>query len=250
MVAGPAYHLTHRCHNRDFLFRFAKDRDLYRQLLHEQLSAHTDIKLLTYCITSNHVHLLVTSGRSNESVSAFMKDVQGQFAQSYNRRKERRGAFWSDRYHATMIDGGEYLWQCMRYIDLNMVRAGSVRHPSEWAWCGYQEISGARKRYKTVNMDELCRRSGLVDKAAAAAWYTEWVSESATAASQRVAQWTESIAVGSKSFVETIGDQMTNRSRLEIEEGTSGGWVIKEPQPSYNEFPATKNASNEVLLPI
>jgi hypothetical protein len=179
-----------------------------------------------------------------------MKDIQGQFAQSYNRRKERKGAFWSDRFHATMIDSGEYLWQCMRYIDLNMVRAGVVLHPSDWAWCGYQEISCVRKRYKTVNMDELCRRTNQPDGRSVTSWYTEWVSDTAAAASQRDAQWTESIAVGRKSFVESIGEKMTSRSRLEFEEGTSGGWVIKESQSSYNDFSASKNASNEVLLPI
>lgn len=251
IVSGPAYHLTHRCHNRDFLLRFAKDRDAYRQLLHEQLATHTDIRLLTYCITSNHVHLLVTSCRSNESVSAFMKDVQGQFAQSYNRRKKRKGAYWSDRFHATMIDNEEYLWHCMRYIDLNMVRAGVVRHPSEWAWCGYQEISGARKRYRTVNMAELCRRTNQIDETTVATWYFKWVSDTTAAEiHHRNKQWTESIAVGSKSFVELIGDQMINRSRLEMEQGTSGSWVIKEPPSSYNDFSATKNASNEVLLPV
>ncbi|NJN70954.1 MAG: hypothetical protein HC801_12235 [Nitrospira sp.] len=56
IIAGPAYHITHRCHNREFLLRFAKDRDAYRVLLREKLSEHKSIRLLTYCITSNHVH--------------------------------------------------------------------------------------------------------------------------------------------------------------------------------------------------
>lgn len=148
IVAGPAYHLTHRCHDREFLFRFAKDRDAYRALLRDKLTEHKKIRLLTCCITSNHVHLMLTSRDSNEAVSCFMKELQGQFAQSYNLRKGRAGAFWSDRFHATMIDSGEYLWRCMRYIEMNMVRAGVVRHPSEWAWCGYNEVVGSRKRYK------------------------------------------------------------------------------------------------------
>jgi len=51
-------------------------------------------------------------------------------------------------------------------------------------------------------------------------------------------------AVGSKSFVEMIGEQMTDRSQLDIEKGTSGNWIIKETQFSYNDFSASKNASN------
>ena len=59
-VKGHHYQLTHRCHNRSFLFRFAKDRDAYRAMLRDRLRRfHTP--LLAYCITSNHVHLLVTA---------------------------------------------------------------------------------------------------------------------------------------------------------------------------------------------
>jgi len=53
IVAGRTYHLTRRCHNRKFLFRFAKDRDAYRMLLRDR-SVRYGISVLTYCITSNH----------------------------------------------------------------------------------------------------------------------------------------------------------------------------------------------------
>ncbi len=45
-----------------------------------------------------------------------------------------------------MIDSGTYLWNCMKYIDLNMVRARVVEKPSDWDWCGFNEIIGKRKR--------------------------------------------------------------------------------------------------------
>ena len=59
-VKGAAYHLTHRCHNRDFLLRFARDRDDYRAMLRQELQRRS-VSLLSYAITSNHVHLLVTA---------------------------------------------------------------------------------------------------------------------------------------------------------------------------------------------
>jgi putative transposase len=54
----------------------------------------------------------------------------------YNQRKDRKGAFWQDRYHATAIASGDHLWQCLVYVDLNMVRAGVVDHPAKWQWGG------------------------------------------------------------------------------------------------------------------
>jgi putative transposase len=93
------------------------------------------ISLFDYSATSNHVHLLAMS-RSPQDISRFMHTLQGQFAGRYNRVKHRSGAFWQERYRATMVETGEHLLNCLTYIDMNMVRAGVVRHPSEWPWCG------------------------------------------------------------------------------------------------------------------
>ena len=46
--------------------------------------------------------------------------VAGRTAQEYDERKRRKGAFWEDRYHATGIENGKHLIQCLVYIDLNM----------------------------------------------------------------------------------------------------------------------------------
>jgi hypothetical protein len=58
--------------------------------------------------------------------------IAGRTGREYNQRKSRKGAFWEDRYHATAVKTGNHLTRCLAYIDLNMVRAGVVRHPSEW----------------------------------------------------------------------------------------------------------------------
>jgi len=43
----------------------------------------------------------------------------------------------------------------MKYIDLNMVRAGVVHHPSAWSWCGYDSLTGGRQRYRLLNLDSV-----------------------------------------------------------------------------------------------
>ena len=126
ILPGRTYHLTHRCHNRSFLFRFAKDRTEYCRRLRWAVREFR-VSLLAYTITSNHTHLLARAAQA-ETISAFMQKLEGEFAEYYNMRKRRSGAFWGGRFHSTMIDNGEYLWDCMRYIDLNMVRAGVVEH--------------------------------------------------------------------------------------------------------------------------
>ena len=121
------YHVTHRCHKREFLFRFAKDRKRYTELLRETVHRYR-VDVLNYVVTSNHVHLLVWVRKSSELPRA-MQFLQGEFAQQYNKRKAREGAFWRDRYHTTMIQSGAHLSRCLFYIDMNMVRARVVDHP-------------------------------------------------------------------------------------------------------------------------
>ena len=58
-----------------------------------------------------------------------MQLIAARTGQEYNIRKQRKGAFWEDRYHATAIEQNDHLNRCLVYIDLNMVRAGVVNHP-------------------------------------------------------------------------------------------------------------------------
>jgi putative transposase len=129
-LPGHVWHITHRCHQRKFLLKFARDR---RRYLHWVFEANKRFGLcvLDYMVTSNHVHLLVKDTGSNV-IAESMQLIAGRTAQEYNQRKGRQGAFWEDRYHATAIQTDEHLHQCLVYIDLNMVRAGVVDYPIQW----------------------------------------------------------------------------------------------------------------------
>jgi putative transposase len=98
------------------------------------------LSILIFIVTSNHIHLILSSSGNQHAIPRAIQLIAGRTAQEYNRRKKRKGAFWQDRYHATAIESGEHLWRCLVYVDLNMVRAGVVNHPSEWKWSGYHEI--------------------------------------------------------------------------------------------------------------
>src|SRR5262245_27029141 len=133
-VLGQVWHITHRCHDRSFLLRFARDRRCYLGWLREARTRY-GLCVLNYVVTSNHVHLLVKD-IGKEVLARSIQLTAGRTARQYNRRKHRQGAFWDDRYHATAVEADEHLHRCLVYIDLNMVRAGVVRHPTEWVHCG------------------------------------------------------------------------------------------------------------------
>jgi putative transposase len=226
------YHLTHRCHNGSFFFRFDTVRIEYRRRLWQAVRRFR-ITLLNYCLTSNHTHLLLTV-HCPARISTFMRHLEGEFASFYNRCKQRRGAFWSERYHATLIEGGRYFWNCMRYIDLNMVRARVVHHPAEWPWCGYQEIAGLRQRYRILNLQELLRLAQLSDLTALATRYgIELELAIKTGNQRREPHWTESIAVGSEAYVHRIAALSKNRKKLEIREWADAAWYVRDPAVCY-----------------
>lgn len=238
-VDGAAYHLTHRCHDRAYLLRFARDRDAYRSLLRDELRSST-VFLLNYTITSNHVHLLVTSDNA-AATATLIQAVHGRFAESYNRRKGRQGAFWSDRYHATQIADGAHLWACLAYIDLNMVRAGAVPHPREWPWTGWHELTGQRRRNRLIDRSALLARLGGVRWSDFEARYRAFIDDTLMqdgSRRQREEKWTESIAVGDAEFVRRIEANLVatgRRSQLERRAMADGVWILRENGVDYGE---------------
>jgi putative transposase len=230
-VPGHVYHLTHRCHNRQFLLRFARDRDDYRNRL-RQISARLNVSLLDYCQTSNHVHLLSRS-EDPDQISRFMQVLEGEFAQAYNRRKNRSGAFWSDRYHSTIIQPDGHLMRCMVYIGLNMRRCGVAAHPRDWPWCGYHELSGSRRRYRILDMERVLELCGGISASEFRDNYEAMIEERiARDLAKREPQWTESIAVGSEAFIREVAKRIQGRQELEIRpEGLD--WCLREAPPPF-----------------
>ena len=118
-LPGYVWHITHRCHKKEFLLKFSRDRRRWLQWLF-QAKKRFGTSILNYTVTSNHIHLLVRNSQGPEVIPRTIQLIAGRTGQEYNRRKKRKGAFWEDRYHATVVETGEHLAQCTVYIDLNM----------------------------------------------------------------------------------------------------------------------------------
>jgi len=86
-LPGHVWHITHRCHQKDFLLKFAKDRQRWRRWLFEAKKRYS-LCVLNYIITSNHIHLLVRDCGQGE-IAKSMQLIAGRTAQEYNQRKGR-----------------------------------------------------------------------------------------------------------------------------------------------------------------
>lgn len=231
-VPGLVWHLTHRCHKREFLLKFARDRGRYMRWLYETRKRF-GLCVLDFIVTSNHVHLLVKDSAQGV-IAQSMQLIAGRSAQEYNRRKARLGAFWEDRYHATAIEAGVHLHRCVVYIDLNMVRAGAVKHPREWPHSGYVEIQQPPARYRIIDLAALSELCGFVDVRAFQKAHREWVD--AELSGDRLARddrWSESIAVGGESFVEQVKVALGFRAQHRQVAVADGVYTLREAVQSY-----------------
>jgi putative transposase len=188
------YHCVSRIVNRDFVLQ-RPEREMFTALMrmYEKLC---QVRVVTFCVLSNHFHLLVEVPQRPEvmpgeeevlriiagslgkttaylvrvqlqqlreagapeaaqrvlnswtarmwDISAFMKSLKQRFTQWFNKQHGRKGTLWEERYKSTLVEGGgDALAMTAAYIDLNPVRAGLVKDPKDYRWCGYaQAVAG------------------------------------------------------------------------------------------------------------
>lgn len=198
------YHITHRCHERRFLFRFIKYRDLYRRCLFEA-TQRFNVSVLSYVVTSNHTHLLLATGESVGGLRyrRFFSTCMVKWGSTFNLARGREGSFWSNRFHATWVQSGVHLRRCLFYIDMNMVRAGVVDRPTDWAHCSAYDLASSRRRYRIVDRERLLERLEIEDWETYLHWYDSTLADILRQRLFMVRQsfWSRSAAVGDASGV-------------------------------------------------
>lgn len=173
------------------------------------------LKVITYAVTCNHIHLLVVDSRK-ELISKSMQLLSGSTGQAYNKRKNRKGAFWEDRFYTTAIESGVHLLRCMAYIELNMVRAGAVKHPKDWEFCGYNEILDPPTRYRLIDRKALLSCCGITDPDKFRTYYKDLVEYTLKHGSlNRESLWTRNLAVGSRQYIEQNQDKFGRQYKID-----------------------------------
>lgn len=233
LIPGYVWHLTHRCHDRQFLLRFDLDKRNWMDLMFQAIQRY-GLHVLSFTITSNHIHILVYADGRKHVIPRSIMLAASRTALDYNRRKDRTGAFWEGNYHATAVETGQHFQNCVVYIDLNMVRAGVVGHPEEWPFCGYQEIVGSRTRSRLVEKKLLMELMGVSDKAGMRKVYEGWIDDALRSKDlSRKSMWTEAVAVGREAFIDRIQADLGLKATYREKCVESGGFILKEASGTY-----------------
>jgi putative transposase len=118
------------------IFRSEADYECFLTILRAAANRHgADVH--AYVLMTNHVHFIVTP-REEDGLSRTMKNVQQTYVHYFNRRYERTGGLFEGRYRSLVIDSEAYWFTCMRYVELNPVRAGIVARPEEYRWSSHR----------------------------------------------------------------------------------------------------------------
>jgi hypothetical protein len=168
------------------------------------------VEILGFCLMGNHFHLLVKMFPKHKftdediqkryekfygddamfaagwlpslreklsSLSEFVREIKVGFARYYNKRHNRRGYFWGDRFKSVIVEKGETLINCLAYIDLNPLRAGLVKRPEEYRWnsLGYHVQTGNKDNF--LSLDLGLKEFGVLDPKERLNGYRRYVYE-------------------------------------------------------------------------
>ncbi len=134
-LPGIPQHVIQRGNNREPCFLSEMDYHRYLQDLQKSAEKYP-CQIHAYVLMTNHVHLLVTPTKEY-AISEMMQALGRRYVTYINRTYSRTGTLWEGRYKASLVDSEGYLLSCMRYIELNPIRANMVQHPGEYQWSSY-----------------------------------------------------------------------------------------------------------------
>jgi len=161
LEAGAWYHVVNRGNNRQQIFMNAGDYEHFLDILAKGCESFK-VELHAYVLMENHYHLFVRTQVAN--LSSFMHYVQTSFVTWYNRRHEKSGPVFQDRYKAHLVDKTGYGRAVTRYIHLNPVKTGAAtgtplkerrRYLRQYRWSSYPAYLGVSTGHGALVCDDI-----------------------------------------------------------------------------------------------
>jgi len=170
---GALYHITTRGNERKPIYKNDEDRKRFLKVL-QQVNERFNWICHAYCLMRNHYHLIIETPDGN--LSKGMRQLNGVYTQSFNRRHGRTGHVFQGRYKAILIEKESYLLEVSRYVVLNPVRAKAVKEPKGWEWSSYRGTAGIEKPHPCLTPDWILGQFGS-KKGKAQQKYREFVND-------------------------------------------------------------------------
>jgi len=177
-----------------------EDFSMYLSNLRHVQKKH-GFQLYNYELMNSHIHLFIQAA-PDVPLSKTMHLVNWKYTLHYNRKRNRKGHLWLDRYRCIPVQSDRYALALMRYMNRNPLRAQMVEKPGQWRWSGYRfyalgeenELLQPHPSYLALNNLSKKRQNE----------YEILVSETLNGSDQRDPQFSEGPYIGTKQFGEAL----------------------------------------------
>lgn len=157
------FHVITQGINKSYIFERAEDIKYYIKIMY-QLTLEQKIKIIGYCIMSNHAHMLIETEEINE-LSKYMQRLNTKYGKYYNKKYNRVGYVFRDRYRAQGIYTEKYLYNCLRYIYNNPVKAEICKNAEDYPYSNYKKIDGElNEDYTFIDIEDNDKNIGEIIK--------------------------------------------------------------------------------------
>ena len=147
------FHVITQGINKSYIFEKSEDIKYHIKTMYK-LSAQHEIKIIAYCIMNNHAHMLIKTKKSDE-LSKYMQRLNTTYAKYYNKKYNRIGYVFRDRYKSEGIYNEEQLYNCIKYIYDNPVKAGICNRPEEYPYSNYKKINkNLKENYIFIDIED------------------------------------------------------------------------------------------------
>ncbi|MEC9486207.1 MAG: transposase [Prosthecochloris sp.] len=162
---GTLHHVMVRGIEKGAIFRHDDDREEFLRRL-GKLAKETATDMYAYALMNNHAHILLRSGP--KGLSLFMRRLLSAYARYFNKRYQRVGHLFQDRYKSIVCDEQAYFEKLVAYIHLNPLRGGlvtSLEQLAVYPWCSHHVLIGVEEQC-WVDREYVLRFFGETEKSA------------------------------------------------------------------------------------
>ena len=209
---NAVYHVTSRGNERKRIVRDNEDRRKFIQVLKDMIEQY-QVLCHAWVLMDNHYHLLLETPQAN--LSRAIRHLNGVYTQAFNRRHYRVGHLFQGRFKSIIVEKESYLMELCRYLVLNPVRAGRVKHPRSWAWSSYPETAGEKPPSSWLSIEWLLLNFSSRRKIGQKA-YREFVAEGIRDPQRPWSDLRSQIYLGSEVFLERIQKRVKSVNDTEI----------------------------------
>lgn len=144
------YHAIVQGMKKEFIFNTPIQIEKYKEIIVEKLK-DSNIIILAYCIMNNHAHFLIYSEKS-EYLSKFMQKLNSTYSNYYNKTNNRVGYVFRNRFYSQGINDNKQLFNCLRYIHNNPVKAKIVDVPEKYEFSSYNSYINGTVSKKNIEI--------------------------------------------------------------------------------------------------